>query len=215
MKVMKKKIMTLSLVAALAATAVIGGTLAYFTDTTEEKINTFTVGNVDITLDEPEWDQDDAVLIPGREIAKNPTITVEADSQRAYTFMKVKLSDDFAELLQTYAKFKEYDLLVENDRNALIEAWFVSEVSPKVMSVDLADKSLILGVLSPKDPGQSVTYFDAVTVPADVDQTMIKEDGTYEICITAYAIQAEGFEGVNASKQEDRLAAYEALFSTN
>ena len=207
--------MTLSLVAALAATAVIGGTLAYFTDTTEEKINTFTVGNVDITLDEPEWDQDDAVLIPGREIAKNPTITVEADSQRAYTFMKVKLSDDFAALLKTYAETKGYNLSNEDDRNALIEAWFVSEVSPKVMSVDLADKSLILGVLSPKDPGQSVTYFDAVTVPADVDQTMIEENGTYEIYITAYAIQAEGFEGVNGSKQADRLAAYEALFSTN
>lgn len=212
---MKKKIMTLSLVAALAATAVIGGTLAYFTDTTEEKINTFTVGNVDITLDEPEWDQDDAVLIPGREIAKNPTITVEADSQRAYTFMKVKLSDDFAELLQTYAGAKGYNLSNEDDRNALIKAWFVSEASPKVMSVDLANKSLILGVLSPKDPGQSVTYFDAVTVPADVVQTMIEKNGTYEIYITAYAIQAEGFEGVHGSKQADRLAAYGALFSTN
>ena len=206
--------MTLSLVVALAATAVIGGTLAYFTDT-EEKINTFTVGNVDITLDEPEWDQDDAVLIPGREIAKNPTITVEADSQRAYTFMEVQLSDDFAELLLTYAGAKGYNLSNEDDRNALIEAWFVSEVSPKVMSVDLADKSLILGVLSPKDPGESVTYFDAVTVPTDVDQTMIEENGTYGIYITAYAIQAEGFEGENESAFADRLAAYEALFSTN
>lgn len=211
---MKKKIMTLSLVVALAATAVIGGTLAYFTDT-EEETNTFTVGNVDITLTEPEWNADDAVLIPGREIAKDPTITVEADSQRAYTFMEVQLSDDFADLLQTYADAKEYDLSDEEDRNALIEAWFVSEVSPKVMSVDLADKSLILGVLSPKDPGESVTYFDAVTVPTDVDQTMIKENGTYEIYITAYAIQAEGFEGENESAFADRLAAYEALFSTN
>lgn len=211
---MKKKIMTLSLVVALAATAVIGGTLAYFTDT-EEETNTFTVGNVDIILTEPEWDQGDAVLIPGREIAKNPTITVETDSQRAYTFMKVKLSDDFATLLQNYAETKGYNLSDEEDRNALIEDWFVSEVSPKVMSVDLADKSLILGVLSPKDPGQSVTYFDAVTVPADVDQTMINEDGTYKIHITAYAIQAEGFEGVNESAFADRQAAYEALFSTN
>lgn len=211
---MKKKIMTLSLVVALAATAVIGGTLAYFTDV-EEKTNTFTVGNVDIILTEPAWNPDDATLIPGREIDKDPTITVEADSQRAYTFMEVKLSDDFATLLWTYADTKGYNLSNEKDRNDLIEAWFVSEVSPKVMSVDLADKSLILGVLSPKDPGESVTYFDAVTVPADVDQTMIKEDGTYEINITAYAIQAEGFEGVNGSKQADRLAAYEALFSTN
>lgn len=45
---MKKKIVTLSLVAALAVTA-IGGTFAYFTDTDAQK-NTFTTGNVAIDL---------------------------------------------------------------------------------------------------------------------------------------------------------------------
>ena len=44
---MKKKIVSLCLVVALAATAVIGGTLAYFTDTDEAE-NVFTFGNVDI-----------------------------------------------------------------------------------------------------------------------------------------------------------------------
>lgn len=43
---MKKKILTLSLVAALVVTA-IGGTLAYFTDT-DSDVNTMTLGNVDI-----------------------------------------------------------------------------------------------------------------------------------------------------------------------
>ena len=47
---MKKKIMAMCLVIAMAATAVIGGTLAYFTDTTEDVVNTFTVGNVEIEL---------------------------------------------------------------------------------------------------------------------------------------------------------------------
>ena len=46
---MKKKILTMCLVAALAATAIVGGTLAYFSDTDAQK-NTFTTGNVAIDL---------------------------------------------------------------------------------------------------------------------------------------------------------------------
>ena len=46
---MKKKITALCLIVCLLAVAVIGGTLAYFTDT-EEATNTFTIGEVDIVL---------------------------------------------------------------------------------------------------------------------------------------------------------------------
>lgn len=46
---MKKKIVALCLVLALAVTAVAGATLAYFTDT-EAAENVFTVGNVDVEL---------------------------------------------------------------------------------------------------------------------------------------------------------------------
>lgn len=48
---MKKKILTTCLVIALMATALIGGTLAYFTDNKSE-VNTFTVGSVEIKLHE-------------------------------------------------------------------------------------------------------------------------------------------------------------------
>lgn len=210
---MKKKIMALCLVACLASTAIIGGTLAYFTDS-EEKTNTFTVGNVDIVLTEPEWKEDQAKLIPGREIPKDPTITIEADSERAYTFMKVQLSQDFMELIQTYYG-NDYDFVTGFDK--VVADWFTlpEGYAPKVMSFDVADRYVILGVLSPKDPGQSVTYFKGVKVPADVDGTMIKENGIYEINITAYAIQAEGFEGKYADETADRLAAYNALFAEN
>lgn len=51
---MKKKILVLCLVVALAVTAVVGGTLAYFTDTDNET-NTFTVGNVKIDLLESQY----------------------------------------------------------------------------------------------------------------------------------------------------------------
>lgn len=52
---MKKKIVSLALVAALAAICIVGASLAYFTDT-DNKTNTFTVGNVKIDLIEQERD---------------------------------------------------------------------------------------------------------------------------------------------------------------
>lgn len=48
---MKKKILTMCLVVALAATAIVGGTLAYFTDQ-DADLNIFTVGNVKIVQNE-------------------------------------------------------------------------------------------------------------------------------------------------------------------
>lgn len=54
---MKKKILTLCLVVALAATAVIGGTLAYFTDTDYNK-NVMTTGNVEIDQIEKEHNEE-------------------------------------------------------------------------------------------------------------------------------------------------------------
>lgn len=60
---MKKKLTAAALVVALLAVMVIGGSLAYFTDT-DAKTNTFTVGNVDITLKET-FDEKTAVLRPG------------------------------------------------------------------------------------------------------------------------------------------------------
>ena len=88
---MKKKIIALCLIVALAATAVIGGTLAYFTDTTEAKVNEFTVGNVKIDLTEPAW-KGDATLMPGVVYDKNPTITVDEKSQDAYVFLKLEMN---------------------------------------------------------------------------------------------------------------------------
>lgn len=51
---MKKKILALCMVICLAAVAIIGGTLAYFTDDDAET-NTFTVGSVDIELIESQY----------------------------------------------------------------------------------------------------------------------------------------------------------------
>ena len=48
---MKKKILSLAMIVCMLSIAIVGGTLAYFTDT-DDKTNVFTVGNIEIDLEE-------------------------------------------------------------------------------------------------------------------------------------------------------------------
>lgn len=91
---MKHKSLLLGAVAVmLTAALAIGGTIAYFSDETETKTNTFTVGKVDITLTEPKWDESaDHTLMPSTSYDKDPTITLSQDSQPSWVFMKVSMN---------------------------------------------------------------------------------------------------------------------------
>jgi len=67
--------------AAFAGLFLAGGTYAYLTDQ-DEKLNTFTVGNVDITLEEPIFDNEhnnEKELVPNQEINKDPTVKITTD----------------------------------------------------------------------------------------------------------------------------------------
>ena len=75
---------SLALVAALA----VGSTLAYLTDTTEATANNFTVGKVDITVEE-KWEEPEEPIKPGDEKEKEPTIKSTNESEASYVFMKV------------------------------------------------------------------------------------------------------------------------------
>lgn len=84
---MKKKVLALCLVVALAATAIIGGTLAYFTDT-DEANNEFTIGNVKIDLIE-NFDKNSAVLRPGSQTTnriKKEVSIKNVGSEKAYVW---------------------------------------------------------------------------------------------------------------------------------
>ena len=87
---MKKKILALCLVVALAVTAVVGGTLAYFTDT-DAKTNTFTTGKVDITLNET-FNEQTAKLLPGKDIEKIVNVTNNAED--AYVRLHIAFPAD-------------------------------------------------------------------------------------------------------------------------
>lgn len=114
---MKKKIFAIVLCVAMLAIAVIGGTMAYFTDT-DAQTNTFTAGKVDISLDEAIVEKNAAGnlvatgkrtdetqtlqnyhLFPAMSITKDPTITVAADSEDAYIAAVVTITGDIYDLI--------------------------------------------------------------------------------------------------------------------
>lgn len=95
---MKKKIIALCLIVALAITAVTGATLAYFTDIADDVNNTFAIGNIEINLteeakvlDKDGNEVDGALeenkkggydynnLMPTYELVKKPTVTNTGD----------------------------------------------------------------------------------------------------------------------------------------
>lgn len=97
---MKKKLMTvLALVLVIAMS--VAGTYAYLTS--QAKVNnTFTVGNVSITMDEAKVNEYGVVdtsasrvtensykLVPGHEYTKDPTIHVGANSEDCYLFVEI------------------------------------------------------------------------------------------------------------------------------
>ena len=101
---MKKKTKALMLVlcAVLLVTASVLGTMAYLTST-DQVVNTFTVGQVAITLDEAKVNADGTAvtpaervkkntyhLLPGHTYTKDPTVHVQANSEDSFIFVKVE-----------------------------------------------------------------------------------------------------------------------------
>lgn len=97
---MKKKKTVLAAIILLLM-FVVGGAIAYFTDT-DTVTNTFTIGSVDITLTEDGWDAladtnnndiPDAAedMLPGESVTKDPTINNVSTKNPAYVFVKVEV----------------------------------------------------------------------------------------------------------------------------
>lgn len=82
------KTVALLLALVLVVGGVIGGTLAWLTDKTDPVTNTFTVGNIDITLTETTGTS--YKMVPGNTITKDPKVTVKGGSEACYLFVKVE-----------------------------------------------------------------------------------------------------------------------------
>ena len=110
---MKKKITAIFLCVALVAIAIAGASLAYFTDT-KTATNTFTMGNVKITLDEtditnPEGDRvtsNEYDVYPGAVVTKDPVVH-NVGKNGAYIRATVNVSNWMNLVAAYYPDFKE------------------------------------------------------------------------------------------------------------
>ena len=174
---MKKKTLALVLALTLLVAGVVGGTLAWLTDQTAEVKNTFTVGDINIGLTETTADYK---MVPGNTIAKDPTVTVKANSEACWLFVKVTESTDLKDFI-TYA---------------IAEGWTalpgVDGVYYREVPASAADQTF------------SVLAGDAVTVKIDVTRTMLETAKTDAPTLTfqAYAIQKDHFTTADAAWAE-------------
>ena len=101
----RSKALLLSLCAVALVVATVFGTMAYLTST-DKVVNTFTVGNVQIKLDEAKVNADGTrfepaervkensyKLLPGHTYTKDPTVTVLEGSEAAYVRLKVTFNN--------------------------------------------------------------------------------------------------------------------------
>ena len=163
---MKKKILTLGLVAALSATAAIGGTLAYFTDTAEKVDNVFTVGNVKIQIAEEHWNAENAKdVFPGQTLAKDPKVKNKGNNS---CFIRAKISN-----LDQFGTGKEITV------DAIGTGW------------EYKDGYYYWTAVVEKD-SETGCLFNSITMPTSLDG---KETEVKPITIEAEAVQAQGFSG--------------------
>lgn len=117
-----KKTLAMILAVVMLMTACVAGTLAWLQDKTDSVVNTFTVGNIDIELDEvivvdgvvdAEGDRTTSgnsyKMIPGQTYTKDPEVRVLAGNEECYLFVKFEELNDAATYL-TYTS----NLTIEN-----------------------------------------------------------------------------------------------------
>ena len=88
----RRSVSSRAFIALLALVLVIGcvagGTVAWLVAKTEPVVNTFTYGNINIAL--AETTGEDYKIIPGKDISKDPKVTVKGGSEACWLFVKVE-----------------------------------------------------------------------------------------------------------------------------
>ena len=188
--------------AVLLVSLSVGATLAYLTNVTQVVTNTFTVGNVKITLDEGKvWEKNDDgftaenngkfidegktrtttgneyKLIPGRTYDKDPTVYVDPASEDAYIFVQVVNG------------FKDYEAVNGNTILEQMEALNWVKVAENVYckTVDGTNAKVC-------DSTEPIVVFNRFTVSGTLTDEQYAAAEEAEVTIIAYAIQAEGID---------------------
>ncbi len=178
-----KALMT-ALCAVLLVVASIMGTLAYLTST-DQVTNTFTVGKVAIKLDEAKVKEDGTVdgtervgenaykLMPGHEYTKDPTIHVAENSEDCWLFVKVEDEIKDIEDATTVA-----DQLTANGWTA----------------VSGAENVYTRAKFTANTQDKHVKVFESFKIKGEVTGETLDTYEDKSIKVTAYAVQADGFD---------------------
>lgn len=194
----KKQLLVLVLAMACIATISITATLAYLQDT-DVVTNTFTVGKVDISLDEAEVDDegqaaDDAErvqansykLYPGKEYDKDPTVHVADGVDVEDCWLFVTVANGIA--------------AIEDSANTIAaqmedNGWTELVNYPGIF----AYKEIV-------SAGDDVVVFENFKIAGTVDNNTLAGYKNVQIVVNAYAVQAEGFDTAAAAWQAANAA---------
>ena len=155
-------------VLAIAISGSIGGTLAWLIDSTDEVVNTFTVGNIDITLTETGANQNDDIweksykMVPGDVIEKDPVVTVLKNSEKCYVFLQITESSNLAQYIS-------YMVLEDNNAEDGFNGWVSYDATGyeniyyRIVEVASTDTSFnIIGYQDEEKVTEQTTDDDAV-----------------------------------------------------
>ena len=187
---MKKKVTAIALAVCILAVAVIGATMAYFTDT-DSKTNTFTFGKVDIDLTEKSIeDKEKGVkagtvgtdggitypgVLPGLVYSKIPTVTVKQDSLPAYVVITA-----------TVPTIYDWDGLFNDSIDTANFTKDKKTVGENTVYYFYANAAVTAG--------SSVKPFTEVKINPALTQNDVKNLPTFNVVVNAYGIQKEGFD---------------------
>ena len=168
------KLVVAMLAVTLLIGCAIGGTVAWLTAKTEAVVNTFTYGDINITLSETTGN--DYKIIPGVDINKDPKVTVEKDSEACWLFVKVEEAGTFVANKVTYSIATGW---TQGDGTKI-----PSDVYYR--SVTAFNTDQVFSVLS----GDKITVSDELTKAEINDLNGAAKTPT--LTFTAYAVQKDG-----------------------
>ena len=169
------KILIATLALVLIIGCAVGGTAAWLSSKSDSVVTTFTYGDINITLTEAKPEKKPAKIIPGVNLEKDLTVTVKANSEDCWLFVKVEKSGTFVENKVTYSVD---DGWTQGDGKAIPKNVYYR-------TVDAAETDKDFGVL--KD--------DKVAVSEELTKEDIKDIKTEPtLTFTAYAVQRDGID---------------------
>lgn len=205
-----KKILLIGLCVAAVIGATVAGTVAYLTDRAAA-VNTFTVGQVDITIDEAKVDPDgtpvpgaDRVtentyhLIPGQTYIKDPTMTVDKNSEEAYVRMLVTVNCA-SQLDAVFAPSGANLTSIFNGYDAA--NWIYETETRDTLSNTITYEFRYKETVDPDGTSDVVldALFDSITIPGTLDGDDMKSIEDLTITVVGHAIQKAGFDTDDAA----------------